>query len=387
MRIVHFIPILTKGGAERVVIDLANEAARRGHEVSLVAWIPAPPELGTNALSEQVSIRYLDHKGGSSRRAYVRLLPWVFSNRRWLLSQDVIHCHLSMGSAFGAAVQSLRRLYGRRRPIVVETYHAVGVPIPNFDRAAHASLLSWRDAVAFMAEDPYWTRFRSARRKRLFQTIPNGVSRRPAAAPASAERYRRDQAQIPDGVLVLGNVGRLVPERRPELLLETFIEITKQTDRDIHLLLAGDGPMRPKLQAEARRLGLADRVHLPGLAVEPAEAFANIDLYLTLNVGALTGIAALEAALAGLPIVAVQLMDDYKRDGSALIWSSTHPAEVAARAVELFDDPADLKALARRQSAYVAAHHSVDAMSDSYFRLYDQCLANRRGAPATTVGD
>lgn len=382
MKIVHFIPLLTKGGAERVVIDLANEAVRRGHEVSIAAWRPMPFELGTAALHKKIKIRYLDAKGRSLLRAYARLLPWVMANRKWLLEQDVIHSHLSMGSVFAAAVQLVRRLSGsRRRPAVVETYHAVGVAIPKFDRSVHARLLSRRDAVAFMAEDAYWTRYRSARRHRLFRTIANGVSFPAAADRAASERYRRDQAKIPGGAVVLGSVGRLVPERRPDLLLDAFERLTKRTDKDVHLLLAGDGSVRAALEADARRRGLEDRVHLPGIILNPVEAFGAIDFYLTVNVGGITGIAALEAACIGLPITAIQLDPSHERDPSEWIWASPDPQALADHVADLLNHPSALKKLAKMQQAHVTANHGVAAMADAYERLYEDALAARGIAP------
>jgi len=383
MKIVHFIPLLTKGGAERVVIDLANEAVRRGHVVSIVAWRPVAPDLGTAALSEGIQIRYLDAKGRSLLRAYVGLFPWVIANRKWLLAQDVIHSHLSMGSVFAAAVQLMRRLSRVRSPAVIETYHAVGVAIPKFDRSVHARLLSRRDAVAFMAEDAYWTRYRSARRHRLFRTIPNGVSFPAAADRASSERYRREKAKIPDGAIVLGSVGRLVPERRPDLLLDTFDRLTKRTDKKIHLLLAGEGSVRGVLKEDARRRGLGDRVHLPGLIVNPVEAFGIIDFYLTINVGAITGIAALEAASVGLPIAAIQLDPSHERDQSEWIWASSDPQALADHVADLLDHPTRLKQLARRQRSYAISNHSVGAMADAYERLYQEALDARRMTRAT----
>ena len=377
MKIVQFIPRLTKGGAERVVVDLANEADRRGHEMSLVAWTPSPPELGTGALHDGIEIRYLDLRGGGSFRAYLRMLPWVFRNREWLLGQDVIHCHLSMGSAFAAAVQLLRRLKGRRGPAVVETYHAVGVSIPAFDRWAHARLLTRRDAVAFMAEDPYWTRYRKDRQRRLLRTIPNGVDFADAPDPRACDRYRRNIAKIPDGAIVIASVGRLVPERRPELLLETFAHLAGITDRDVHLLLAGEGPMRARLANDARGRGLEKRVHLPGLVLNPTEVFGITDLYLTVNVGTTTGIAALEAASAGRPVVAIQLDGTHRSGESEWIWASPDPHELAVHIAELLDDPSRLSKTAESQRIFARENYGVETMADAYERLYQDAFQAR----------
>ena len=175
MKIVHVIPALTKGGAERVVIDLANDAVERGHRVAILCAAPAPAEQLPRPLRPEVELRYIVPPGRSRRAAYAVMLPWLVRNRRWLLGHDVIHCHLTAASVFGSLVQWLRRIHRRSSPVVIETYHAVGMVISARQRAFYASLLSMRDAVAFMADDPYWVRFRQARPHHLFRTIPNGI--------------------------------------------------------------------------------------------------------------------------------------------------------------------------------------------------------------------
>lgn len=377
MKILQFIPILGKGGAERVVVDLTNQAANDGHEVSLAAWTPAPPELMSHLLRPDIPVRYLDEQRGAVWRAYMRLLPWVFSNREWLLSHDVIHCHLSMGSAFAAYVQLLRGLHGRRTPAVVETYHAVGGAIPELDRALHARLLSRRDAVAFVAEDPYWARYRERRSRRLFRTIPNGISDPGPIDRAVSQRYRRNVARIPEDALVVGSVGRLVPERRPDLLLETFVRLAERSDRNVHLLLAGEGPMRVQLEETARAAGLENRVHMPGLILNPVDAFGTIDLYLTVNSGAITGIAALEAAWTGVPVAAVQLDTGYRRTESDWIWSSAEPQKLAAHVASLLEDETERGRIAEKQSALAKARYSVESMASANYALYNDVLSQR----------
>src|SRR3569833_832498 len=86
MKIAHVIPALTKGGAERVVVDLANAAVDDGHDVSIVAAVPAPPELIAGELRHEVNVMHVGT--GSIRPAYLRLVPRLIRNRKWLFGQD-----------------------------------------------------------------------------------------------------------------------------------------------------------------------------------------------------------------------------------------------------------------------------------------------------------
>lgn len=372
MKILHFIPSLIRGGAERVVVDLANEAAQRGHQVMVVAATRHPVELMPAPLREDVEVHYIQH-GGNARAAQLRLVPWVIANRKWLLDQDIVHCHLWLGTEFGALLQKIR---GRRRhPVIVETYHAVGMPIPRHHRALHALLLYGRDAVAFMAEDPYWQRYRESRPRGFFRTIPNGVAAPVLRDRGSADRYR-EVASVPADALVVGSISRLAGERRPDLLLEAFSGIAQAVPH-ANLLIGGEGPARDSLEAAARNEGLEARVHLPGLVLDAADPLSITDLYLTVAVGPVVGVAALEAAQFGKPVIAIQLLPDYRPGADDWFWSSADPAQVSARAIELLSDETGRMALAERQQKHVSALYSADAMGAAYERLYREAQKRR----------
>jgi glycosyltransferase involved in cell wall biosynthesis len=377
LKIVHVIPALTKGGAERVVVELANHAAADGHDVTVLAAIPAARALLADRLLPGVAQRFVAPRSRRPRSAYAYVLPWILRNRRWLLDQDIVHCHLTFGGVFGALLQTVRDLLRRGRPVVVETYHAVGMKIPALKRTVHAALLRHRDAVALMAEDAYWRAFSVKREGRPAQLIPNGISEPPPATDEALTRYRRTSG-IPDRAIVIGTIGRLRYERRPDLLLQAFARLAG-IHHNAHFLLGGEGPERERLLAEASRLGLANRVHLPGLVNDPAEPIGIIDLYLTVNVGHTTGVAALEAVFAGVPAFALQLDTNHQRGADDWIPSWSDPDELGAQAATLLADNAALQTLATKQQRHARKNHGIDSMARAYERLYEDALA-RRGA-------
>ena len=372
MKIAHVIPQLVKGGAEKMAVDLANHFAAQGDEVAMLAAYPADPGLLQWALSDAVDIRVVSERAGRWS-AYALLVPWIVRNRLWLESRDIIHCHLSFGSALGTAVSALQAVRGRRGPRIVETYHAIGAPISSLDRRVHALLAATHDGVVAMAEDEPWARFVGDHPDICTAMIPNGIAldiKPPSAADSSAYRAR---AGIPPGAPVIGTVGRLVPARRPDAFLEVFRNVAEALP-DVHFLMAGEGPEAERLKAVAAQSGLGDRLHFPGLAVRPELPFSIIDLYLTLNVGPITGIAALEAAAMGLPLVAVQANAGHRPGAQDWIFSSTDPAAIAAEAVRLLNSPAERQALAERQKQHVVANHSVEAMAAAYRAFYERVL-------------
>ncbi|HIL34688.1 MAG TPA: hypothetical protein EYG28_04710, partial [Nitrospiria bacterium] len=116
MKIVHVLPALTKGGGERVVVELANHAARAGHEVSIIAAFPVDSALLPNVLHPDVRVRYVSDLVDSRVGKYLCVLPWLWRYRLWLAEQDILHCHLTYGSMFGSVVGTWRSASGTRRP-------------------------------------------------------------------------------------------------------------------------------------------------------------------------------------------------------------------------------------------------------------------------------
>src|SRR5690606_5949162 len=76
-------------------------------------------------------------------------------------------------------------------------------------------------------------------------------------------RWLRERLGIPPGHRVLIFVGRLGREKNVAFLLYALERVATSRD-DVHLVLVGDGPDRPRLERLARERGLGERVHFTG---------------------------------------------------------------------------------------------------------------------------
>ena len=369
MKIVHVLPALTKGGGERVAVELANHATVAGNQVTLVAACQVDSALLREALHPGVRVIYLSNSPVYKLRCYFSLIPWLWRHRLWLADQDIIHCHLTFGAIFGTIVKALR---SGKTPGIVETYHAVGMPISWLKRWFHARMATHRDALVLMAQDGYWSKFLSRHPELLFKIIPNGISiSEPTCIDMAQRMSYRKELGIPENCrFVIGTVGRLAPERQPWLYLPVFAEIDRVLGLEVHFVIAGGGPELARIRALVDEYGLAGRVHLPGLVLDPRPTMLAIDLYITLNVGATPGVAAMEAAMLGVPVLSIQLLAGYQPSLNEWIWSSSNLLEVAGKSIEIFRFPSEKLALIEGQRSYVHAHHSTEVMASAYYQLY-----------------
>lgn len=197
--------------------------------------------------------------------------------------------------------------------------------------------------------------------------------------PAPAEQPSRRPAELGEDV-ALGFVGRLSPEKRPDLLLHMLAHLPRR----YHLTLVGDGPLREALQAQAQDLGLlgyegtAARVHFAGaLEVSPATYQA---WQATLLCSAYEGypLVALESLAAGVPCVGTPMPALQEMLGPWVPdWLAPEDsAEALARTVEtLMHSPAHER---QRQALAVARLHPQDAFGTAWHSLLLRCLGQPR---------
>jgi glycosyltransferase involved in cell wall biosynthesis len=116
-----------------------------------------------------------------------------------------------------------------------------------------------------------------------------------------AVRLRRELA-VPDDVPLLGFVGNLSPEKRPERTLDVLAGVLAQ-GQAAHLVVAGDGPLRASFEREARSRGLDEDVSSLGHRSDVARLLGGLDvLLLTSDIEGIPGVA-IEAQMTGCPVV------------------------------------------------------------------------------------
>ena len=368
MKIVHVLPALTKGGGEKVAVELANYSVKAGHKVTILAAYPVDPTLLQNSLHPLVDVKFISSR---KKRPYSTTFRWLSKNRAWLFQQDILHCHLTYGAFFGTLFRLARNWSKQRRPFVVETYHAVGMAIPAHNRWLHSKLAEHRDALVLMAEDRFWTTFRKSHPRLRTEMIPNGVSITwPEVLPRDKEAYKQKLGISADCRYVIGTVGMLRSDRQPWRYIPIFKEVAKIMGPDVHFVIAGEGPEKERILSLIEEHQLQGRVHLAGLVLNPSLPFSVMDVYVSLAIGPIAGVSMFEAALSNLPVVAIQLMEGYRVKPTDWVWSSTRDQEVALKLVELLQQPEKRLFLAKEQRDYVQKFHSTEAMAAAYEDLY-----------------
>jgi len=202
--------------------------------------------------------------------------------------------------------------------------------------------------------------------------IPNGIAVGAYARPPATDSIPGlAEAQ---GEIVIGTVAGLRAVKNLPRLVRAFAAMTVPGAR---LVIVGSGPESERIATEARRLGVADRVHLPGFLADPARYLGLFDIFALSSDSEQFPISLVEAMAAGLPIVATDVgdvPDMVSADNLPLIVHREDEAAFAA-ALDSLAERGDLRraiGLANREKA--AADYDESEMIARYAALYGEAI-------------
>ena len=172
-------------------------------------------------------------------------------------------------------------------------------PLPDLASHLSADLINHRSAVDYDAiVTP--SRFSAEEFERIgapAHVVPLGVD-------LETFRPSRDLDETPDagGRIELVHCGRLSPEKRPALSVETVRELVRR-GHDVHMTVFGHGPMRAELMERAQNLPIVFHAYITDRA-ELAARMGTADVALAPGPLETFGLAALEVLACGVPTVA-----------------------------------------------------------------------------------
>jgi glycosyltransferase involved in cell wall biosynthesis len=195
----------------------------------------------------------------------------------------------------------------------------------------------------------------------------------------------RRELDLPPGARVAGVAGRLVLDKGHIHLLRAAAVLASEMP-DLHLVFAGQGPNEEALRAQARELGLHDRVRFLGFRTDIAEVEAGFDVAVLPSVGCDASSASIKEAMAlGVPVIASDIggARNIIDDGvTGLVVEPGNSEALAAALRAIFDDPRSARSRAERAVAEVRRRFSVDRLAVETLEGYTSALqacARRRG--------
>jgi glycosyltransferase involved in cell wall biosynthesis len=366
--VLHLIGSLPANGAERVLLDLVRHldpARFRPVVCCLHAGGPLVPEF------EAAGVRVVMlRKRSRWDLSILEQIRGVIAGERPAL----VHTHLFTADAWGRAAALLAGV-----PAVC-TAHSSDPWRRWHQRLADGILSRLTDRVVAVSDDVARSR-RSRERvpSAKLTTIPNGID--PARFdPRTDVGPTRAALRLPDGIPVIGILGRLHPAKGHPVLFEAVRRLLAH-GRRVAVLVVGEGELREELEALARRLGLDGSVRFLGRRADIPAILNLLDVVVMPSRWEGLPIALLEAMAAGRPVVAAAVggIPEVIVDGeTGVLVPPGDPERLCAAVARLLDGPGEARRLGEAARACALARYDVVTMARSYEAVYEAVLAQRR---------
>jgi 1,2-diacylglycerol 3-alpha-glucosyltransferase len=194
--------------------------------------------------------------------------------------------------------------------------------------------------------------------------------------PTNDGLYLKRRFAIPTNKPVLLYVGRLDKEKRIDMILRALPDILRVTS--VHLVLAGIGKEKQKLEELTEKLGIQKAVTFTGFV--PDKDLQNIyriaDLFVTAGIAELQSIVTMEAMASGLPVVAVNAMalPELVHDGENGYLFSDGDSQMFAEKVVAILSNQTMRAQMSKRSLEIIKDHDINKVIEKYESIYNEII-------------
>lgn len=365
MKVAHLIDTLAWGGAQKLLVDFANEAVPRGLEVLVIALRPTINMPPYPVLLEKAGaqVKFLSVSTLYDRSAIPQLLAILREQK-----VDILHTHLSHANILGGIAG---RLIGI--PVVATLHNVWSLSKANItirsaiERFVLRFLTKKLIAVGQIVAETHQSVFPPDK----LLTIPNPVNKSVDLSQAERDKLRKEIAGDSFQTIILA-VGRLLPRKGISELLSAFADVHRRHPHAMLAIAGGGGMGEQYYQEQASSLGLNGSVRLLGYREDISTLLCTSDLYVNSSHWEGLSVAMLEAMSAGVPVLATTVGDApyLLADGRGVL---VPPGDIEALAREfsgLLEDSDARKALGEKGRAYVEKYHSVESWVDALSQLY-----------------
>jgi glycosyltransferase involved in cell wall biosynthesis len=370
--VAHVVLSLEIGGLERVVVDLARQGKCLGQKVSILC-LERTGALADEARNSGARIECLKKSPGI-RLGLIRDIAAKLRE----LQPDVVHTH-----QVGAMFYCSRTVRHANAPILVHTEHGKHYA-SRFRTRMLGRLASGKIDRFFCVSKDIALEVRRCRivDPAKLVILHNGID--VARFRPRSDDSLRIQFNIPPRSPLIGTVGRLCEIKQQQILLRAFAELGRPFP-SAHLLLVGDGPLRPELEKLADDLGIAPRIHFAGYQPEPEKFLAMMDIFALTSRSEGMPLSVLEAWASGVPVVASAvggLPEMIGSTGAGALFPAGDAAALASRLSDLLAHEDARMSMGTRGRDVVRNSYSVQRMTEEYQRHY-LALLNRKSTGQT----
>ncbi len=373
LKVLHLIPTLDRSGAEKQMVLLATGLPRERFQVEVATLTRLGP-LEAELRAAQVPVTALGKRFKLDPLALARLVGFIRSGRF-----DVVQTWIFAANTYGRIAARLAR-----PAVVVTAEMAVDLWKTSRELAIDRRLAQRTDRVVGNSQAVVDFYHRNGIPAERLALIRSGIA---AALPPPVDRAAvRAEFGWPADSPVLVFAGRLAAQKGVDDLIAA-IDLVQYVLPALRVLIVGDGPLRPQLEATAAAFRLGGILRFTGHRDDVPQLLAAADLLVLPSLYEGLPNVVLEAMQAALPVVATAApgTTEVVVDGQTGLLVPVQAPPALAQAIRtVVENPERARLWGAAGRKRVESEFRVTTMIDAYAALYEE-LARARGLPRSEV--
>ncbi|MEM7550848.1 MAG: glycosyltransferase [Bacteroidota bacterium] len=284
LRVLHIIKSLGRGGAEMLLPETLVFHDKERFEFHYIYFLPWKDQM----------VEAIQHEGGkvtcfnASNNIKIilqilRVIKYIHVN-----NIDIIHAHLPWA---GFLARFVHKFHGIP---VIYTEHNKQERYHKLTFMLNKLTFRWQDLAISVSNDVEQSILANIGKKTKVKTILNGVNLHKFERQKTAVDALKTQLGVPQNTIVIGTVAVFRFQKRLKEWMQVFKAASKNNPT-LFGVIVGDGPLKGDLLAERKRLGLEEKILMPGLQTNTVEWFSVFDIFMMTSVFEGLPIALLEA--------------------------------------------------------------------------------------------
>jgi glycosyltransferase involved in cell wall biosynthesis len=365
-------------GQGRVNYEVALEALRRGHELTLVAS-EISPELEKNSLVNWISIP-VNNLPSEFLRNFVFALKSANWLRKYRSQVDVV----KVNGAITIAASDVNAVHFVHTSWLSSSVHISRTrrDLYGFYQWLYTAINSYSEKQAFKKAKVVIAVSEKVARELVNLGVPcsqirvilNGVDLQEFYPDVAPDVSQRQKLGLPEDVTLGLFAGDIRTSRKN---LDTVLHALVKAP-NLHLIVVGNPEGSPFPQL-AKSLGLSDRVHFVGYRRDIADIMRAVDLFVFPSRYEACTLVLLEALSSGLPVITAQATGGAELVTSecGFVLNDTDDSEALATALNTLSNDAKLRQQMGQAARNIALQHSWATMAASYIDLFEDLSKNK----------
>lgn len=369
MKILHIIPNLKKGGAERLVLDICTELSeRKGIEVCLVTF---SEDNDYEFISQRINHKVIPSKVIPSISGKKIIKTKELEESLFEFQPDVIHSHLW-------EAEMVSRHISFPSAIWVTHFHS------NIPQLSKNISLSKRAVANRFERQILLRKYRQIRntficisgdtRKYATKVLPSSFHNNIHLLHNAINYQRFNLPKLKstlNGTIKLVSIGSLV-EKKNQLLQIRVVDFLLKQNIQVELHILGDGIMRNALEQEITQLNLNALVKLHGKVDDVENILNNCDFFIHTALSEPFGLVLIEAMASGLPVICLNgggNKDLIVEGKNGFLIEERSPKIFAEKIIHLKDNPDEYSAMSNFAHKF-AKQFDIKPYVDNLLKIY-----------------